>query len=84
MNGENAWNKIRIPQQVRFYCNLIVVGSQMNITRSSSDAGRTKDLAQIGFSYGIGMILGPPLGEYITDNFGYAIWWILFIFYKIT
>ena len=56
----------------------------MIITSSSSDTGRTKDLAQIGFSYGIGMILGPSLGEYITDNLGYAIWQIIFIFHKDT
>ena len=54
----------------------------MIITSSSSDTGRTKDLAQIGFSYGIGMILGPSLGEYITDNLGYVIWQIIFIFSK--
>ena len=46
------------------------VGSQMAVTQLSSDAERTKDLARLGFSFGLGMIAGPSLGGIVTTEYG--------------
>ena len=46
------------------------VGSQMAVTQLSSDAERTKDLARLGFSFGLGMIVGPSLGGIVTTEYG--------------
>ena len=46
------------------------VGSQMAVTQLSSDAERTKDLARLGFSFGLGMIVGPSLGGIVTSEYG--------------
>ena len=46
------------------------VGSQMAVTQLSSDTERTKDLARLGFSFGLGMIVGPALGEIVTTEYG--------------
>ena len=42
----------------------------MVVTHLSTEAGRTKDLARLGFSYGIGMVVGPSLGGQVTKHFG--------------
>ena len=31
---------------------------------------RTSSLAKLGFSYGIGMVLGPSLGGFVTKTYG--------------
>ena len=50
--------------------HVIFVGSQMIVTQLSNEAERTKDLARLGFSYGIGMVVGPSLGGLVTKHFG--------------
>ena len=45
----------------------------MAVTLLSSEAERTKDLARLGFSFGLGMVFGPSLGGLITTRFGYEI-----------
>ena len=42
----------------------------MAVTHLSSEEGRTKDLARLGFSYGMGMIVGPSLGGLVTKLYG--------------
>ena len=42
----------------------------MAVTQLSSDTERTKDLARLGFSFGLGMIVGPALGETVTTEYG--------------
>ena len=42
----------------------------MAVTLLSSEAERTKDLARLGFSFGLGMVFGPSLGGLITTKFG--------------
>ena len=42
----------------------------MIVTQLSNEAERTKDLARLGFSYGIGMVVGPSLGGLVTKHFG--------------
>ncbi len=44
-------------------------GSQMIVTYLSEESERANVLARLGFSYGIGMVVGPTLGGYITSNF---------------
>ena len=34
------------------------------------DRERTSSLAKLGFSYGIGMVLGPTLGGFVTKVYG--------------
>ena len=34
------------------------------------DNDRTSSLAKLGFSYGIGMVLGPSLGGFVTKSYG--------------
>ena len=34
------------------------------------DKDRTSSLAKLGFSYGIGMVLGPSLGGFVTKAYG--------------
>ena len=45
-------------------------GSQMIMTGMSSSRDRTSALARLGFSYAIGMVIGPTLGGQITKHFG--------------
>jgi OCT family organic cation transporter-like MFS transporter 18 len=42
----------------------------MVATHLSSEAGRTKHLARLGFFYGLGMVVGPSLGGLVTKHFG--------------
>merc|ERR1719510_1779099 len=42
----------------------------MIVTQLSNEAERTKSLARLGFSYGIGMVIGPSLGGLVTKHFG--------------
>ena len=42
----------------------------MVVAHLSSEAERTQDLARLGFSFGIGMVIGPTLGGIVTTNFG--------------
>ena len=44
-------------------------GSQMIVTYLSEESERAKVLARLGFSYGMGMVVGPTLGGYITSHF---------------
>merc|ERR550519_2702790 len=44
-------------------------GSQMIVTYLSEESERANVLARLGFSYGIGMVVGPTLGGFITSNF---------------
>eukprot|EP00093_Oithona_nana_P003961 03961.XXX_132492_128891_1 [CDS] Oithona nana genome sequencing. len=44
-------------------------GSQMIVTYLSEESERANVLARLGFSYGIGMVVGPILGGYITSYF---------------
>ena len=48
----------------------VMQGSQMIITGTSSEDDRASALARLGFSYGIGMVVGPTLGGFVTTNFG--------------
>jgi len=48
----------------------VMQGSQMVVTYLSEESERTSSLARLGFSYGMGMVLGPSLGGYITKNYG--------------
>ena len=42
----------------------------MAVTLLSNEDERTKDLARLGFSFGLGMVCGPSLGGLITTKFG--------------
>ncbi len=44
-------------------------GSQMIATALSEEADRAKVLARLGFSYGIGMVVGPSVGGFVTKSF---------------
>ena len=46
------------------------LGSQMVVTYLSEESDRANVLARLGVSYGIGMVVGPSLGGYVTSNFG--------------
>jgi len=48
----------------------VMQGSQMVVTALSNDNDRAAALARLGFSYGIGMVLGPAVGGLVTTNFG--------------
>merc|ERR1712013_23564 len=48
----------------------VMQGSQMVVTALSSDKDRAAALARLGFSYGIGMVIGPTIGGFVTTNFG--------------
>jgi len=48
----------------------VMQGSQMVVTALSSDKDRAAALARLGFSYGIGMVIGPTIGGLVTTNFG--------------
>ena len=50
-----------------------VVGSQMYISRLSSEDERTIDLARLGVINEIGMIFGSSIGGFVTEMFGYEI-----------
>ena len=41
----------------------------MIVTYLSEESERANVLARLGFSYGIGMVVGPTLGGFITSNF---------------
>ena len=45
-------------------------GSQMVMAYLSQEAERTSSLAKLGFSYGIGMVVGPSLGGFVTKAYG--------------
>ena len=45
-------------------------GSQMIMTGVSSSRNRTSALARLGFSYAIGMVVGPTLGGQVTKHWG--------------
>ena len=42
----------------------------MIMTNMSSENERATSLSRIGFSYGIGMVVGPTLGGQVTKYFG--------------
>lgn len=42
----------------------------MVITSLSDEDGRAVALSRLGFSYGIGMVVGPTLGGLVTKYFG--------------
>ena len=48
----------------------VMQGSQMIITGTSSTADRASALARLGFSYGVGMVVGPTLGGLVSTHFG--------------
>jgi len=48
----------------------VMQGSQMVMTGMSSSDGRAAALARLGFSYGVGMVVGPTLGGHVTAMFG--------------
>ncbi|XP_023340071.1 solute carrier family 22 member 18 isoform X2 [Eurytemora carolleeae] len=48
----------------------VMQGSQMVATSLSTAENRAGSLAQLGFSYGLGMVVGPSLGGLCTTNFG--------------
>lgn len=48
----------------------VMQGSQMIATTLSSEQNRAQSLARLGFSYGLGMVVGPSLGGIITKNYG--------------
>merc|ERR1712025_353552 len=45
-------------------------GSQMVVTVLSRAEERAVALARLGFSYGIGMVVGPSIGGFVTINLG--------------
>ena len=47
----------------------LLLGSQMVVTYLSEESERAHVLSRLGFSYGIGMLVGPTLGGYLTSNF---------------
>lgn len=46
------------------------LGSQMVVTYLSEESDRANVLARLGVSYGIGMVVGPSLGGFVTSKFG--------------
>ena len=54
----------------------------MIVTYLSEESERANVLARLGFSYGIGMVVGPTLGGYITTNFRYIIQFLTYYFTK--
>jgi len=48
----------------------VMQGSQMIATTLSTQENRASALARLGFSYGIGMVVGPSLGGLITKHYG--------------
>merc|ERR1711953_39864 len=48
----------------------VMQGSQMIITGTSSETDRATALARLGFSYGVGMVVGPTLGGLVSTHFG--------------
>ena len=42
----------------------------MIVTYLSEESDRAKVLSRLGFSYGIGMVVGPSLGGFVTKSFG--------------
>ena len=48
----------------------VMQGSQMIITGTSSETERATALARLGFSYGVGMVVGPTLGGLVTTHMG--------------
>ncbi len=41
----------------------------MLLGKVTSDSDRTNSLSRLGLSYGIGMMLGPPLGRYLSASY---------------
>jgi len=48
----------------------VMQGSQMVVTVLSRQEDRAVALARLGFSYGIGMVVGPSIGGFVSVNFG--------------
>ena len=48
----------------------VMQGSQMVVAYLTEESERTSSLAKLGFSYGIGMVVGPSLGGFITKQYG--------------
>eukprot|EP00088_Acartia_fossae_P053124 TRINITY_DN602_c2_g1_i2.p1 TRINITY_DN602_c2_g1~~TRINITY_DN602_c2_g1_i2.p1 ORF type:complete len:451 (+),score=52.78 TRINITY_DN602_c2_g1_i2:27-1379(+) len=48
----------------------VMQGSQMIATTLSDQENRAQALARLGFSYGLGMVVGPSLGGLITKHYG--------------
>jgi len=48
----------------------VMQGSQMVVTVLSRAEERAVALARLGFSYGIGMVVGPSIGGFVTINLG--------------
>ncbi len=42
----------------------------MIMTTASDESGRAAALSRLGFSYGIGMVVGPTLGGHVNKHFG--------------
>lgn len=48
----------------------VMQGSQMLVTHLTNESERATALSRLGFSYGIGMVVGPTLGGHISKHFG--------------
>ena len=44
-----------------------IAGAQMVMTDVSGSKGRADALGKLGVSYGVGMVVGPTLGGYVTS-----------------
>ncbi len=47
----------------------VMQGSQMIMTAASDESGRASALSRLGFSYGMGMVVGPTLGGLVNKHF---------------
>ena len=48
----------------------VMQGSQMVVTALSGSNDRAASLARLGFSYGVGMVIGPSLGGFVAAAYG--------------
>ena len=48
----------------------VMQGSQMVVTALSGSGDRAASLARLGFSYGVGMVIGPSLGGFVAGAYG--------------
>jgi len=48
----------------------VMQGSQMVVTALSGSNDRAAALARLGFSYGVGMVIGPSLGGFVAGAYG--------------
>jgi len=47
----------------------VMQGSQMIVAANSGPDDRAASLSKLGFSYGLGMVVGPALGGQVTKHF---------------